>query len=91
MLQQHFNNAVLLSEQREYGKEAIIWTPIDVPDNMDTIDLISDSRTGIIALLNSACKMRGTTVDAFVDSLFKQHNSHKRISKPSKLKVRHPN
>lgn len=87
MLQQHFNNAVLLSEQREYAKEAIMWNPIDVPDNLDTIELIADSKSGILSLLNSACKMRGTTVDAFVDSVFKQQKGHARLKQPSKRQV----
>lgn len=32
-LQQFFNNHVLLSEQAEYKKEAIVWDAIDIPDN----------------------------------------------------------
>ena len=55
MLQQHFNNAILLSEQKEYAKEAILWTPMDVPDNQDTIDLVAARGTGLIGLLDSAC------------------------------------
>ncbi|CEO99114.1 hypothetical protein PBRA_001019 [Plasmodiophora brassicae] len=79
MLQQHFNQEILLSEQKEYAKEAILWQPMNVPDNQSTIDLVSDSRTGILSLLDSSCRMRGTTVDAFVDSLIKAHAKHERF------------
>eukprot|EP00474_Spongospora_subterranea_P006514 CRZ06972.1 hypothetical protein [Spongospora subterranea] len=84
MLQQHFNQEILLSEQKEYAKEAILWTPINVPDNQDTIDLVCDARTGILALLDSSCKMRGTTLQAFVDSINKQHSAHERYSQVSR-------
>jgi myosin heavy subunit len=45
-LQQHFNAHVLLSEQEEYIREAIFWTPVDVVNNQDAIDLIDDKKSG---------------------------------------------
>lgn len=62
-LQQYFNEHVIQSEQNEYLREAIPWTPLEVEDNQDMIDLIQKKPSGIIATLDSTCVMpKGTSL-----------------------------
>lgn len=79
-LQQFFNAHVIRSEQEEYIKEAIFWTPIKVPDNQDTIDLVSGPN-GIIAILDSACLMPRGTPENFTNDMFKYHAKHARLAR----------
>lgn len=75
-LQQHFNHAILISEQQEYARESIFWKPIDIQDGQETIDLIEKPWTGILSLLDSACKLSSTTSEYFVQSLFDTHKNN---------------
>jgi myosin heavy subunit len=78
-LQQHFNYSILLSEQKEYALEGILWEPLDVADHQDTIELISQATKGVLPLLDSACKLKSATPDVFVKSLFDMHKQHPRL------------
>jgi myosin-5 len=76
----------LKSEQDEYILEAIMWTPISVPDNQDTIDLVDKKGTGILAVLDSACKMPKGDDKAFVQNLFTIHPKHTRLTQVTRVK-----
>mmetsp|Transcript_38665 Transcript_38665/g.76103 ORF Transcript_38665/g.76103 Transcript_38665/m.76103 type:complete len:1885 (-) Transcript_38665:85-5739(-) len=77
-LQQFFNFHVLKSEQDLYRREALLWTPIDLPENQDTIDLIM-GKSGIFKILDSAClQPRGTHAD-FTHNVFQAHKYHPRL------------
>lgn len=78
-LQQYFNEHVIQSEQQEYLREALPWTPLQVADNQDTIDLVESKPNGIIATLDSACVMPKGTDAIFIDNLFNVHKKHPRI------------
>jgi len=54
-LQQYFNEHVLKAEQDLYKREALLWDPIDLPDNQDCIDLVMGKPYGIIPILDSTC------------------------------------
>ena len=54
-LQQYFNYHVLKAEQDLYLKESLLWDPVDLPDNQDTIDMVIKKQTGLLAVLDSAC------------------------------------
>ena len=60
-LQQQFTQHVFKLEQDEYVKEEINWSFIDFYDNAPCIDLIENSKTGIIAMLDEECRVRGVT------------------------------
>jgi len=79
-LQQFFNINVIQSEQQEYLREAIPWTPLKVPDNQDTIDLVESKPNGFISLLDSACVMPKGSDTIFLQNLFQAHKKHPRIT-----------
>lgn len=57
MLQQQFTQHVFKLEQEEYIAEQIKWSMIDYADNAPCIELISEPKTGIIAMLDEECKV----------------------------------
>ena len=55
-LQQIFIQLTLKTEQEEYAREQITWTPINYFDNKIVCDLIEEKRPpGVFAALNDAC------------------------------------
>ncbi|ORY05684.1 P-loop containing nucleoside triphosphate hydrolase protein [Clohesyomyces aquaticus] len=57
-LQQIFIQLTLRTEQEEYAREQIKWTPIKYFDNKVVCDLIEEKRPpGVFAMLNDACAM----------------------------------
>ncbi|KAL7273155.1 class II myosin [Rhizina undulata] len=55
-LQQIFIQLTLRTEQEEYAREQITWTPIQYFDNKIVCDLIEEKRPpGVFAALNDAC------------------------------------
>lgn len=55
-LQQVFIELTLKSEQEEYVREGIEWTPVKYFDNKVICDLIESTKPpGIVALLDEAC------------------------------------
>eukprot|EP00466_Bigelowiella_natans_P020879 jgi/Bigna1/132297/aug1.17_g7005 len=42
-LQHYFNNKIVLSEQKDYIQEAIVWTPVSLPDNKGEITIAAES------------------------------------------------
>jgi len=88
-LQQYFNRYILKSEQDEYRAEAIMWTPIRVPDNQDVIDLIERRANppGLLSLLDAACKMPKGDDKGFTANVFQIHSSHARIKQVTRIKV----
>jgi myosin heavy subunit len=87
-LQNYFNEHIIKSEQDEYMREALPWTPITVPDNTDMIDLIEGKPNGIIAQLDSACVMPNGTDVIFLDNLLQAHPRHARLSRSHARRVR---
>src|SRR5690606_31287599 len=78
-LQQYFNEHIILSEQQEYMREALPWTPLEVDDNSDTIELVQSKPSGIIAILDSTCVMPKGSDAIFVNNIFTAHRKHPRI------------
>ena len=84
-LQQFFNYNIIMSEQEEYIKESVMWTPLKIPDNKEYLDLVEDKSSGFFALLDSQC--RGPAKDdteAFHQQLFKKHGKNPTIKKATK-------
>ncbi|EOD09565.1 hypothetical protein EMIHUDRAFT_448407 [Emiliania huxleyi CCMP1516] len=77
MLQSHFNTCIFRQEQEIYLREAIVWDPIDEPNNQACIAMLSarppDTPVGLFALLDEQCKLPKTTHRTFVEKLFEQH------------------
>lgn len=65
-LQQLFIKLVLRSEQEEYMREEINWTPIDYHDNQPIIDLM-DGKLGLYKLLDDACMVGSSTPQSLMD------------------------
>ncbi|CAG8455158.1 9930_t:CDS:10 [Scutellospora calospora] len=93
-LQQIFIELTLRTEQEEYVKEKIKWTPIEFFDNKIVCDLIEGKRPpGIFASLNDACATAHADSEAadssFVQRLgFLSSNPHFE-SRGSKFLVKH--
>ncbi|KAJ3021050.1 Unconventional myosin-Ie [Thoreauomyces humboldtii] len=71
-LQQIFIELTLKSEQEEYQREGIKWTPIDYFNNKVVVDLIESKRPpGIMAVLDDVCSTMHAVVEG-ADTTFVQ-------------------
>lgn len=84
-LQQFFNVQLLESEQQEYLSQSISWDSIYIASNQDVIDLIDGRPQGILAILNSACKLPKADDETFTNDLFSLQNNHKRLKQIKQL------
>lgn len=80
-LQQYFNEHVLMAEQLLYQREALLWNPIDLPNNQDCIDLFTRKPYGIYAILDSTCIQPKGDAKVFTSNLFKQFKYHPKLRK----------
>lgn len=93
-LQQIFIQLTLRTEQEEYAREQITWTPIKYFDNKVVCELIEEKRPpGIFAALNDACATVNTDPSA-ADGTFTQRlnmlGSHKHFeNRQGQFLVRH--
>merc|ERR1712130_554750 len=71
-IQQFFNYNIIQSEQEEYIKESVLWKPMKVPDNSDFIEMIEAKKSGMFALLDSACKAPKPSPENFYKEFFKK-------------------
>ncbi|KAL1428680.1 hypothetical protein MTO96_003028 [Rhipicephalus appendiculatus] len=62
-LQQLFIELTLKSEQEEYFREGIEWTPINYFNNKVICDLVEEKHKGIISLLDEECLRPGGATD----------------------------
>ena len=71
-LQQVFIELTLKSEQEEYVREGINWTPIDYFNNKIVVDLIEGKRPlGVMAILDDVCIQLHAVTDG-ADTKFAQ-------------------
>ena len=82
-LQQFFNYNVLKMEQDLYRKEALIWVPINLPENQDVIDLISSRPHGILPILDSACLQPQGNDEVFMQNVMETNPRNPRMQKMS--------
>ncbi|ETO20092.1 hypothetical protein RFI_17126 [Reticulomyxa filosa] len=78
-LQQFFNYHIIRSEQEEYIKESVFWTPLHIPDNTEYIEMVEDSTKGFFVLLDSACKAPQPSVEAWMQEFMKTHGKNKAV------------
>ena len=69
-LQTFFNERIVASEQAEYLKEAVFWTPVEMPDNSRCLSGLMDRKTGLFSLLDSTCRTPNADVLGFTQALF---------------------
>jgi len=86
-LQQYFNEHVLKAEQDLYKREALLWDPIDLPDNQDCIDLVSSKPYGILHILDSTCVQPKGDDKVFTANLFNSHKYHPRLRRAAQRRV----
>ncbi|ETO31547.1 hypothetical protein RFI_05577 [Reticulomyxa filosa] len=75
-LQQFFNFHIIRSEQEEYIKESVFWTPLHIPDNTAYIEMVEDAAKGFFVLLDSACKAPQPSVEAWMQEFMKTHGKN---------------
>jgi len=69
-LQQIFIELTLKEEQEEYVREGVAWKHIDFFNNAVICELIEDSHTGILSMLDEECLRPGDVSDAtFLEKL----------------------
>ncbi len=85
-LQAFFNQAVINSEQIEYKQEAIQWVELDIPDNEETIKVVTTKQTGLVGILDSSCRMASSDAEKFIDGLFKMYPYHRSLKKVVQIK-----
>ena len=83
-LQQFFNYHIIRSEQEEYVRESVFWTPLKVPDNEDYINFVEGKDYGFFKILDGACKAPKPTCEAFMRDLFKRHGKNPCLEKATK-------
>lgn len=96
-LQQIFIELTLKSEQEEYAREGIAWSPIPFFNNKVVCDLIEAKRPvpGIFLILDDTVKTmhsrQGESVDAtFLEKVSSLHSHHQHFSKRGKtFEVKH--
>eukprot|EP01102_Stenamoeba_stenopodia_P011541 TRINITY_DN3559_c0_g1_i1.p1 TRINITY_DN3559_c0_g1~~TRINITY_DN3559_c0_g1_i1.p1 ORF type:complete len:962 (+),score=289.09 TRINITY_DN3559_c0_g1_i1:505-3390(+) len=76
-LQQLFIELTLKTEQEEYVREGIRWTPVEYFNNKIICDLIDAKPIGVIALLDETCLVANSTDLTFLDKLNRSFNKHK--------------
>merc|ERR1712130_393003 len=84
-LQQFFNYHIIRSEQEEYIKESVFWTPLTVPDNIEYINYVEDKAYGFFTILDSACNAPQPDCEALMQDMLKKHGKNaciKKITKP---------
>mmetsp|Transcript_28371 Transcript_28371/g.69116 ORF Transcript_28371/g.69116 Transcript_28371/m.69116 type:complete len:1017 (+) Transcript_28371:228-3278(+) len=83
-LQQVFIEKTLKSEQEEYQREGIKWTPVSYFNNKIVCDLIEKRPNGIFKYLDDECVVPKGTDQSFFDKLVRVQffKSHKHFSIP---------
>ncbi|KGL91471.1 Unconventional myosin-Ia, partial [Charadrius vociferus] len=77
-LQQIFILMTLKEEQEEYVREGIQWTPVEFFDNSIICNLIENSKSGILAMLDEECLRPGVVnEDTFLTKLNQLFATHK--------------
>ncbi|NXH41631.1 MYO1A protein, partial [Dicaeum eximium] len=77
-LQQIFILLTLKEEQEEYVREGIQWTPVEFFDNSIICNLIENSTSGILAMLDEECLRPGVVnEDTFLTKLNQLLATHK--------------
>uniref|UniRef100_A0A8B9F8P9 Myosin IA n=1 Tax=Amazona collaria TaxID=241587 RepID=A0A8B9F8P9_9PSIT len=77
-LQQIFILLTLKEEQEEYVREGIQWTPVEFFDNSIICNLIENSKSGILAMLDEECLRPGVVnEDTFLTKLNLLFATHK--------------
>ncbi len=76
-LQQYFIELTLRSEQEEYAREGIAWTPVEYFDNRVICDLIEKKPGGILAILDEDCLLANSTDVSFLEKLTKNMGVNK--------------
>jgi len=79
-LQQQFNKYMFLQEKEEYEREGIEWASVTFPDNQPVLDLIDKKRTGIISILDDACKVAGSSDISFANAIYRNCDSNPNFS-----------
>eukprot|EP01101_Sappina_pedata_P000405 TRINITY_DN1044_c0_g1_i1.p1 TRINITY_DN1044_c0_g1~~TRINITY_DN1044_c0_g1_i1.p1 ORF type:complete len:1010 (-),score=418.88 TRINITY_DN1044_c0_g1_i1:23-2779(-) len=89
-LQQLFIELTLKTEQEEYVREGITWTPIKYFNNKVICDLIEAKPMGLIALLDEACLIANSTDKSFHDNInrsFARHDHYQSYASSQKKDI----
>ncbi|NWI05323.1 MYO1A protein, partial [Tichodroma muraria] len=89
-LQQIFILMTLKEEQEEYVREGIQWTPVEFFDNSIICNLIENSTSGILAMLDEECLRPGVVnEDTFLAKLNQRLATHKHYESKETQNARH--
>ncbi|NXR26217.1 MYO1A protein, partial [Cinclus mexicanus] len=89
-LQQIFILMTLKEEQEEYVREGIQWTPVEFFDNSIICNLIENSTSGILAMLDEECLRPGVVnEDTFLNKLNQLLAKHKHYESKETQNARH--
>jgi len=94
-LQKHFIDHVIKMEEAMYKEENLSFTPSQVIDNQDVLDLIEEKRIGLLPLLHEECRIAKSTDLSYMHKItdrFQHH--HRRFEKtvhyaPLEFKIHH--
>ncbi|XP_032815027.2 unconventional myosin-Ib-like isoform X1 [Petromyzon marinus] len=88
-LQQIFIELTLKEEQEEYIREGVKWIQIEYFNNAIICDLIENSKTGILSMLDDECMRPGNVTDStFLDKLNDKCGKHKHFESHNSLSIK---
>lgn len=73
------------SEQQEYLSQSIVWDVVYIGSNQDVIDLVDERPEGVLAILDSACRMPQADDTTFTSDLFSLHQGHHRLKRVTQM------
>jgi myosin heavy subunit len=71
-LQNHYNKYTFLNDEEECRSEGIEFPKIEFPDNTECLNMFDLPKTGIFALLDEACYVKGGTYQTFTENVWAQ-------------------
>eukprot|EP01065_Artemidia_motanka_P009221 TRINITY_DN1470_c0_g1_i2.p1 TRINITY_DN1470_c0_g1~~TRINITY_DN1470_c0_g1_i2.p1 ORF type:complete len:1668 (+),score=456.60 TRINITY_DN1470_c0_g1_i2:65-5005(+) len=76
MLQNHYNSYIFEADMEECRQEGIDVTAVDFKDNACTVELISQAKQGIMALIDDQCRTFPERDDQLLAAIKDKHSGH---------------
>ena len=87
-LQQFFLGCVFKTEEEIHKLQGVRWKPVEFQDNQGCIDLIEKNPNGILRILDTQCKMPGSSDAKFMEAVNQAHKASDFTTPVQKAKKR---
>ena len=69
-LQNHYNRFTFVNDEEECKREGIQFPEVKFPDNTECLAMFDQAKTGVFALLDEACYVRGGNAKTYTENLW---------------------